>query len=104
MRFLIHEYTKQPPCKGAFRAPYVLVDIRTVGDPKDVPHYKGSTNWWYSEGRNHRIINGQIARDLDRECWQVELTSMLELANLANIEHFNISKSLSGFEISFGGE
>jgi len=56
------------------------VDVRTYDDPAKIPFYKGEVDWWYKEGYNHRLIDGQITRDMpSREGWFVELDSLTSL-------------------------
>lgn len=64
----------KPPCDGAFRVSRVRVDCRTVPDPRMIPAYRGSDEWWYSEGTNHRVEGGEIKRDLGTETsWAVKI-------------------------------
>jgi len=40
---------------------------------------------WYSEGTNHRVINNNIARDLgERDCYMIEINSLNDLMKLQN--------------------
>ena len=66
------------PCDGAFLKDVVDVDIRTVDDPNLL---KGITSKdWHSLGENHRIINGNIARDVGyTKEWAVKLPNMVDL-------------------------
>lgn len=63
------------PCKEAVKASFVRVDERTVDDPKKIRfRMKGqSENWWYEDGRNHRVEKGHIKRDFDDEAWFVDM-------------------------------
>lgn len=54
----------QPPCDGAFRVPFVDVDVRDVDDPKKIPAYRGTDGDWYQRGTNHRVVDGRIMRDV----------------------------------------
>lgn len=69
------------PCAEAYQDTYTYVDRRSTDDPKKIPAYVGlSTDWWYKEGKNHRIIDGEIARDFpDSEAWFVDINSLEEL-------------------------
>jgi len=59
------------PCEDAEEVPYVYVDRRTVDDPKKL---FGGTARWYGAGRNHRVENGMIARDMDsHKRWVVSI-------------------------------
>lgn len=65
----------EKPCEEAFKALVPYTDIRTVDDPAKL---RGISNDWYERGTNHRVINGQIARDLGpREEWMVEVHDLL---------------------------
>ena len=50
------------PCEEAVEIEYVYVDRRIVDSPSKL------TSWgnddWYPRGRNHRVENGMIARDM----------------------------------------
>ena len=60
------------PCKDAEEVSYVYVDRRTVDDPVKLPPW--SNDNWYKRGRNHRVENGMIARDMDsRTRWVVRI-------------------------------
>lgn len=73
----------KPPCEEAFRAAYVRLDARTTNDPAKIPAHKGkSTDWWYNEGRNHRVESGQIVREFDAEDWFIEVNTLEELMAL----------------------
>jgi len=62
------------PCREAFKGEYVWTDWRTVDAPQKIPAYRDKDpSWWYEEGRNHRVVKGQIGRDFDKRAWFVEL-------------------------------
>lgn len=67
---------------GATRETYLRVDRRTADDPAKVPFAKGETAWWTSEGKNHRVVNGRIERDFEREALFVELPDLAVLEPL----------------------
>ena len=53
------------PCKEAYCAEILDVDRRTVSKPQYLSSYKNkSTDWWYKKGKNHRVENGHICRDI----------------------------------------
>ena len=59
-------------------------DVRTTDDPAKVPVYRGrETGWWYGEGKNHRVVDGKITRDLTRTIYVLEINTLAELMALA---------------------
>lgn len=74
------------PCKEAEQKTYFYIDWRVVDDPVKILAFKGETDWWYNEGTNHRVENGQIARDLERKGWFVEFNGIDDLLKFANRE------------------
>lgn len=60
----------EKPCDEAVEVPFVRVDRRTVDDPMKNA-YIGAK--WYTQGRNHRVENGMIARDFDDKRWVVRI-------------------------------
>ncbi len=64
------------PCEGAVKRPCVRVDRRTTDDPAKIPAHLTKSAWWYAGGRNHRVENGQIARDFDDEAWFIDIQSI----------------------------
>ena len=66
-----------PPCDEAVKVRVVNVDVRTTDDPRKVPAYKGDAYWWFSEGKNHRVVDGQITRDRGHVlAWAVEIADL----------------------------
>lgn len=63
----------KPPCEEAFKMDYFRTDIRTTDDPMKKPHIGKS---WYETGENHRVINGQIARDFKDNGYFVKVESL----------------------------
>lgn len=59
------------PCKEAIKETYIRIDDRTTDDPAKIPAAHGESNWWYEEGKNHRIEHGRIMRDFDRRTYKV---------------------------------
>ena len=74
---------KNPPIEEAIRGKYIYVDERTCDDPSKIHHYKGDTKWWYEEGKNHRVENGHIKRDIEREGWLIVINSLEQLVDLS---------------------
>lgn len=82
MKFMVTRtsvWDNDKPCDGAIKEKYIRIDTRNASKPEDVPAYKNSPEWWYSEGTNHRIINGYIARDFEDEAWFIEIFTLEEL-------------------------
>ena len=68
------------PCKEAYLKAYTRIDERTVNSPSKIPFYKNQPDdWWYSEGKNHRVEHGHIMRDFDDEGWFIELDTLEDL-------------------------
>lgn len=77
------EWGDASPCPGAYRESYTRIDERTVNDPAKVTAYKGQpTDWWYDEGRNHRVERGRIRRDFDAEAWFIDIDDLGSLMKL----------------------
>lgn len=60
----------EKPCEEAVEVPYTWVDRRDIDDPMK-SSYIGQK--WYEMGRNHRVEDGMIARDLDDKRWMVRI-------------------------------
>ena len=60
-------FATKAPCQGAEKRFIRYVDERTVDDPKKISGYGHTEDWWYSKGKNHRVENGHIKRDLEPE-------------------------------------
>jgi hypothetical protein len=68
------------PCEEAKKEPYIRIDRRTSDAPEKIPAFAGKDpEWWYSEGRNHRVVNGMIEREFDTEGWFIEINTLEEL-------------------------
>lgn len=79
--------SEEPPCKGAFKVELVQVDRRIVNSPEKVPTSKGTSDWWYSKGTNHRVENGNICRDMGwYKAWAIKIPSLTALLNLIRVE------------------
>ena len=69
----------KPPCDGAFPCEVMRIDRRYCDDPKKVPYNKGTSDWWYEKGSNHRVENGYICRDMGWwKQWFVEIPDVME--------------------------
>ena len=75
----------EQPCPESVKRTRTKVDTRFADDPSKVKSYGGTTDWWYSNGTNHRIVNGYITRDLGtEEYWSIEFNSLEELIAFTN--------------------
>lgn len=74
----------KPPVPEAFAGMRTCTDRRTVDDPKKLPINRGTDGDWYERGTNHRIVDGQIARDFAEPCWLVRIGSLAELLDFCN--------------------
>ncbi len=72
---------KRKPCDEAALGTYTFMDRRVIDDPRKIPMESGSDGaWWYEEGSNHRVENGEIVRDIgERSAWFVSLNTLEEL-------------------------
>lgn len=69
----------KPPCDGAFPCEIMRIDRRYCDDPKKVPYNKGTSDWWYEKGSNHRVENGCICRDMGWwKQWFVEIPDVMD--------------------------
>lgn len=67
-----------PPCVGAFKKSVTRVDRRDVDDPKKIPANKGTDGDWFTRGTNHRIVDGNICRDMgEYDEWFVDVADIL---------------------------
>lgn len=64
MRTSSYGESPEPPCDGAYQIRVTRVDRRLTDDPKKVPSGRGTDEWWYDRGTNHRVEDGCICRDL----------------------------------------
>lgn len=60
----------------------IRLDRRNTDNPTKIRAYKGEKDWWYSEGKNHRIENGEIVRQFDDEFYIININSLNELLKL----------------------
>lgn len=65
----------EKPVAEAFKIKVQITDRRVVDDPRKIPLDTGSDGkWWYENGTNHRVENGQIARDMGyHEVWAIKI-------------------------------
>ena len=71
------------PCVGAVLRKYIFRDERTVGDPKDVPAFLGQDDWWFKDGKNHRVEKGRIVRDIPgRKQWFLDVPNLKAFVRL----------------------
>ncbi|OQA09843.1 MAG: hypothetical protein BWY66_00382 [bacterium ADurb.Bin374] len=71
--------------------PYVYVDRREADDPMKLT---GVGESWYRSGRNHRIENGNIARDFDEKRWTVRIKDAAALARFV-LKHGQVVLSIN---------
>lgn len=81
-----NHYSGIQPCEEAKQKKYFHMNWKTSDDPAKVPFYKGETDWWYNEGTNHRVEDGVIVRDMERDGWFVEFNNLDELLAFVNRE------------------
>jgi hypothetical protein len=77
------------PCDGAIKTSYLRIDSRTTDCPTKIPMYRGNPEgakkWWYNEGTNHRVVNGQITRDIADYTWMMDIKDLEELVTLIDL-------------------
>lgn len=74
-------------------------DERTTDDPAKIPSAKGQSAWWYAEGVNHRIENGNIVRDMPvtrTKVWMIEVNSLDELNDIASERDVVLTRTYLG--------
>lgn len=77
MRYIISR-TSGIPVEGSYKVSRTRVDRRSTDDPAKVPAYRGDSAWWFEQGKNHRIENGMICRDLGQEeKWVIDIDDLL---------------------------
>lgn len=70
------------PCEEAFQITVIDTDARGCDDPKKIPAYNGTDGDWYTHGKNHRVEDGYIKRDLGtRKAWAVEVTDIFSFVD-----------------------
>ncbi len=71
------------PCEEARQITTFRVDERTKDAPEKINAYQGqSTDWWYKEGRNHRVERGHIKRDIECRTWVIDIETLDDLWSL----------------------
>jgi hypothetical protein len=76
------EWHDKSPCEEAELYSYVYVDRRATDDPDQL---SGGRDFWFARGRNHRVENGHLARDLhDVNEWTVDIESLEDLLNFCS--------------------
>lgn len=79
MRTSSYGESPEPPCDGAYQIRVTRVDRRLTDDPKKVPSGRGTDEWWYDRGTNHRVEDGCICRDLGVDTlWAVDVPDLVE--------------------------
>ncbi len=84
------------PCEGAYEADYMQVDTRSVDDPAKLGFNGKDT--WYTEGSNHRVVNGQIKRDTPARGWFIDISSLEELLEFTKKNEHSIVMSYSHWD------
>ncbi len=85
-----HAYAR--PCDKAVYMSYTREDRRTTDDPAKIPNYTGESQWWYKDGSNHRVVEGQIVRDLPDKGWMMQVENMEELLDLLRLYTWRLSE------------
>ena len=69
------------PCDEAFQVQIKDVDCRYTDDPRKVLAYNDpKCDWWYKEGKNHRVEDGMIKRDFGTQTvWAVQIEQLADL-------------------------
>ena len=85
MKFLIRKtsgYDDIKPHEKAYEDTYIAIDERVVDSPEKL-NFPNAVKNWYGEGKNHRVENGHIKRDLEgRKAWFIDINTLEELINL----------------------
>lgn len=98
------------PIDHATWGEYTHTDWRSVDDPSKLNFvfrdHANISEWWYSEGTNHRVEKGRIARDFIREGWTIEINTIEELVALHKLtdEMLTISSNGGTLEIEIWDE
>ncbi len=89
------------PCEGAVLEKAVEVERRTTDDPTKIPCYANdpgeARRMWFGKGRNHRVEDGWIARDVEVDAWFLSVDSMEQLAGLL-AKHGRLTLRTSGLK------
>lgn len=66
------------PCDEAFKAKIKNIDIRNAKSPCELNDEYTRENW-YNQGSDHRVIDGNIARDMGYNArWVIEVNDVME--------------------------
>ena len=71
-----HWSDTEPPHPRAYKADRVYVDERTVDDPAKLR----CKHDWYERGKNHRVEDGHIKRDLTHAVWCISVIDLMQFA------------------------
>jgi hypothetical protein len=74
-------YNNEKPCNEAFLCAHKCWDIRYYGSEETFDfHHSNTEGTWRGKGKNHtKIGNTCIKRQIDKELWTVEISSIREL-------------------------
>jgi hypothetical protein len=70
--------TDKKPCSRAKKENCIYVDERDVSSP-ELLKYDNAVESWYSSGKNHRVENGHIKRDIYTTAWFIEINTLEDL-------------------------
>lgn len=87
MKFIVKRTStcsETQPCEEAKRVKLTVTETLGSDNPSDVPYYKTHPLQWSEVGRNHRIIDGKCARDIDRMDWVMNLGSVTAIKDFVN--------------------
>jgi len=91
MDFIIGEYepskdsSKVAPYKDAILKKGIYHDIRRVSSLDHVSSYSWGKAW-LSSGENHRVVNGEVVRDIEEEEWVISINSLEDLLAIIDTE------------------
>lgn len=72
------------PCSSATQVEMMFHDRRGAARPEDIPCYRANgTNEWYTIGKNHRVEDGRIVRDMVHQMWIVSIPDLEALLGFA---------------------
>lgn len=77
--------SKKKPHEKAYKKLAPIIETRNVDCPTKLT--ERARQFWYSSGRNHRVEEGQLVKDLgEEERWFIELNSLEELVDFYEAE------------------
>ena len=95
---------KYPECKlvhGFF------IDRRNTDSPEKIPYYQKHPDMikkdWYGTGKNHRVVNGKMEKDIEEDFYVIEMNSLEDLMSFQDKYHVNASVSHSS-QFVYNGE